>query len=78
MKPTFEFLIHTLDSLAEHIVVLDKTGLIVFTNESWRNFGRENNYTSPVQWEGQNYISVCQTAEQSKPPTQNSASLGKV
>jgi signal transduction histidine kinase/PAS domain-containing protein/ActR/RegA family two-component response regulator len=52
-----------LDSLAAHIVVLDRDGVIVSTNEAWRRFGRGNGagarFVDPV---GVSYLSVCALA----------------
>ena len=76
MDIDFEFLLHTLDSLPEHIVVLDETGTILFTNQSWRSFANQNNYAADIAWEGQNYLNVCQSAESPDLADQLSASKG--
>jgi signal transduction histidine kinase/CheY-like chemotaxis protein/CHASE1-domain containing sensor protein len=50
-----------LDSLSEHIAVIDERGTIIAVNEAWQRFGRENGGTaaavSPI---GINYLDVCQ------------------
>lgn len=53
-----------LDSLPEHIAVLDPKGLILLVNRAWRDFAESNGerglvHTGP----GQNYLNVCQVAE---------------
>jgi transcriptional regulator with PAS, ATPase and Fis domain len=42
MVKTFYFLKEVMDSLFEHIVVLDEKGKIVFTNKAWDDFAKEN------------------------------------
>jgi PAS domain S-box-containing protein len=50
-----------LDSLAAHVVVLDRQGIIVAENEAWRRFGQANGAddrsASPV---GASYLAVCE------------------
>jgi two-component system cell cycle sensor histidine kinase/response regulator CckA len=52
-----------LDSLAAHIVVLDKKGTIIAVNEAWRQFARENRdpHSASVNKTGigANYLDVC-------------------
>lgn len=54
----------TIDAVASHICVLDKTGTIVAVNQAWRDFQTQNdpqaaahNYSI-----GSNYLQVCDTA----------------
>lgn len=51
-----------IDSLPEHIAVLDNKGIILLVNKSWRKFAEENGdrglvHTGP----GVNYLDVCKT-----------------
>ena len=55
---------HLLDSLSDHIAVVDATGVIVYVNESWRQFFCRNTSEDDVAWSGVNYLQVCrQSAE---------------
>ena len=49
-----------LDSLSEHVAVLDPNGVIVAVNQAWRRFGQNNaapaHTVSPI---GVNYLGVC-------------------
>ncbi len=52
-----------LDSLAEHIAVIDERGIILAVNQAWRRFARENGGTeAAVNPLGSNYLEVCQQA----------------
>jgi signal transduction histidine kinase len=53
---------HVLDTLSPNIAVLDAEGAILATNESWKEFGRENDLHPPVDSVGANYLSVCEDA----------------
>jgi diguanylate cyclase (GGDEF)-like protein/PAS domain S-box-containing protein len=58
MHMSFELSI--IDSLAEHIAVLDERGQITFVNESWRRFARENaGDARATEAIGVNYLDVC-------------------
>ncbi len=57
-----------LDSLAEHLAVLDAQGTIVRVNEAWRRFAADNGdpelrHSGP----GHNYLNVCASAALSDP-----------
>jgi diguanylate cyclase (GGDEF)-like protein len=62
MIESYAFLKLTIDSLTEHIVVIDTTGLIRFTNRAWVEYGRDNACLTPSSWEGVNYLGVCDSA----------------
>jgi PAS domain S-box-containing protein len=53
-----------LDSLPQHIAVLDRTGRIVAVNRAWATFAIENSHASPVLCTGvgANYLEVCEKA----------------
>ena len=59
MIDSYAFLKLTIDSISEHIVVIDHTGLIRFINRAWQNFGQENHCVINNDWENVNYLSVC-------------------
>ena len=62
MVQTYEFLKHVLDSIQDHIVVIDDTGEIQFVNRSWASFGEENACTVNIDWRGMNYLDECDKA----------------
>jgi PAS domain S-box-containing protein len=52
-----------LDSLSAHVCVLDKQGVIVRTNDAWKNFSRCNSDCTVTGVDvGQNYLDVCRRA----------------
>jgi len=62
MENSFEFLNLVLDSVTEHIVVIDVTGDILFVNKGWSAFGIENACAIGDDWNGVNYIEECDKA----------------
>lgn len=62
MELSSEFLNMILDSVTEHIVVIDKAGNIRFANRSWTAFGKNNDCDINDSWDGVNYIEVCDAA----------------
>lgn len=50
-----EFLSLTLDTVKNHIVVLDAKFDIIFANKSWVAFGKGNGFSSDYDWIGVNY-----------------------
>ncbi len=59
MIDTYEFLKSVIDSIAEHIAVIDGSGNIQFTNSSWNKFSECNNCLITSGWLGINYLHVC-------------------
>ena len=53
-----------LRSLEQHIAVMDGTGRIVYVNEAWANFGRQNG-AKDVDWLARNYLEACRKAGES-------------
>lgn len=52
-----------LNALGTHIAVLDKSGVIVFVNEAWSRFARNNGATTAATFfVGTNYFAVCRDA----------------
>lgn len=59
-----QFLSHILDSITEHIVVINEAGDIQYVNKSWTTFGGDNtcNISQSESWIGVNYIEECDKA----------------
>jgi len=53
------FLKSVLDTITEHVVVIDRNGDIQYVNRSWVRFGRDNNCLIGV-WDGINYLAACE------------------
>jgi PAS domain S-box-containing protein len=51
-----------LNALPAHIALLDREGLIVSVNESWRQFAGDNALQDTASGVGQNYLEVCERA----------------
>lgn len=62
MLHSHEFLKKVLDSVSEHIVVTDCSGVIILTNKGWDLFGRENQCRIEGAWAGVNYLEICEKA----------------
>jgi len=62
MQKAYEFLSLVLDSITEHIAVIDGTGDIKFVNKSWSTFGEQNDCLISCDWSGINYIDECDKA----------------
>ncbi len=56
------FLKSLVDTLPEHIVVIDPKGQIQFVNESWISFARNNDCVIKNNWKGINYLETCDTS----------------
>jgi len=53
-----------IDSLSAHIVILDKDGIILLTNQAWQEFGAANNLQGPMDSLGQNYLLISEQSEE--------------
>jgi diguanylate cyclase (GGDEF)-like protein/PAS domain S-box-containing protein len=62
MKNSYEFLSLVLDSITEHIAVIDDQGEIQYVNNSWSIFGSNNECAISYDWSGVNYIEECDRA----------------
>ncbi|RTE65575.1 sensor domain-containing diguanylate cyclase [Amphritea opalescens] len=62
MENSYEALSLILDSITEHIVVIDGNGIIQYTNKSWSEFGDSNACAISDDWRGVNYIEECDKA----------------
>lgn len=52
-----------LDSLSAHIAILDENGVILQTNQAWKDFGRKNGMLNDYDSRGVNYLLVCDAAK---------------
>jgi PAS domain S-box-containing protein len=52
-----------LNALPAHIALLDRQGVIVSVNESWRRFGADNECQSNAFGIGLNYLAICDQAQ---------------
>ena len=52
-----------LDALSAHIAILDKNGVILKTNQTWRKFATANRLKLPADTSPINYLSVCDLAK---------------
>jgi PAS domain S-box-containing protein len=51
-----------LNSLQDHVAVVDRAGNILAVNEAWKRFARENGGEAEVLGKGVNYLEVCRHA----------------
>ena len=65
MIESYDFLKSVLDTITDHIVVIDKEGDILFVNESWKSFGQNNSCLIDDTWTGINYLKECDKAADS-------------
>lgn len=49
-----------LDSLSAHIAIIDQKGIILETNQAWRDYGRQNRLEGDWDSVGMNYLEVCE------------------
>lgn len=60
MHQSYDFLKSIINSVTEHIVVINGEGRIQFVNEAWVVFSRDNNcLVKREEWQGVNYLEVC-------------------
>ncbi len=62
MEKSQEVLSLVLDSITEHIVVINAIGEIQYVNKRWSNFGIDNACAIGNEWSGINYIEECDKA----------------
>jgi DNA-binding CsgD family transcriptional regulator len=48
-----------LDSLSAHIAILDHTGIILETNQAWRNYAVSSGMPETYDGKGDNYLGIC-------------------
>lgn len=59
MIESYSFIKSVLNTISEHIVVIDSEGYIVHVNDSWNSFGRKNRCSINDTWIGVNYLKEC-------------------
>lgn len=69
VEDSYDFLSLVLDSIAEHIVVINQFGEIKYVNKSWSEFGDNNSSdinlnSDDNSWIGTNYIEECDKASE--------------
>lgn len=57
-----DFLHKTLDSLSQHIAVIDEQGRILAANRAWRDFATSNGLDVQACGPGADYLSICEAA----------------
>lgn len=62
MGPDRKYLREILNSLTEHLVVIDDQGAIKLVNRAWEEFGATNGCANPGNWIGTNYLDICDAA----------------
>ncbi len=63
LRDSDAFNVSVINSLTSHIAVLDAQGVIVATNNAWRQFAKENGLLEPNQdMLGGNYLEACKNA----------------
>ncbi|MBS1228108.1 MAG: hypothetical protein H6R17_1385 [Proteobacteria bacterium] len=63
LRESGELAVNIIDSLLQHIAVLDANGVIVSVNRAWRDFARDNGATgSALGSVGINYLEICTAA----------------
>jgi len=63
LKQSHHLIQSVLDSMSAHIAVLDKEGLIKYTNKAWQTFAAENDLAYQNCGVGVNYLEICEKAE---------------
>lgn len=62
MSISRSFLNSLVDTLPDHIAVINTSGEILFVNRSWQVFGRDNDMVRDTDWTGWNYLDACDKA----------------
>lgn len=62
MTKSYDFLKLLIDSITEHIAVIDRDGKILFVNRAWVLFARENGSLTTEEWVGVDYLKECENS----------------
>lgn len=62
MERIDEFFRLIVDSIPQHIVVIDESGVIRYVNKTWIDFGVKNSVSRVTNWVGFNYLTECDKA----------------
>lgn len=60
LRESQRFITSIINSLPDHLVVIDAEGTILTVNESWQRFGEANGIPPGYVWVGQNYFTAAQ------------------
>ena len=63
VRLTKQYVNVAIDSLSSHLAILDESGFILETNDSWQQYGREHEMSAPEDTVGLNYLEICDSAE---------------
>jgi diguanylate cyclase (GGDEF)-like protein len=66
----------TMDVLEDNIAIIDRSGLIIYVNKPWIDFGSENELTRKHEWMKDNYIQVCERSVECRAPLADQALQG--
>lgn len=59
------FLKSILDTITEHIAVIDHLGTIQYVNLSWEKFAKDNDHIPNRSWDNINYLEICDKSAES-------------
>ncbi len=59
IRSSAEYFQAVVDSLTEHIAIIDSIGVIVYVNSAWAQFGNANECAMSNNWLGVDYLAVC-------------------
>lgn len=76
INSSHEFLSRILDSITDHIVVINDTGEIQYVNKSWSRFANNNACIIGNDWSGVNYIEECDKGSEMGDEFSNKAGAG--
>jgi diguanylate cyclase (GGDEF)-like protein len=62
MIESYKFLKSIVNTITDHIVVIDPEGVILFVNKAWITFGKNNTCLIDDTWSGVNYLNECDKA----------------
>ena len=63
MDNRLELLDAVINSVAEHLAIIDAAGIICYVNQTWVDFGTSNACSiKPTDWLGVNYLNACDEA----------------
>ena len=65
MDDRLELLDSVINSITEHLAIVDASGVISYVNQTWVDFGTSNGcLIRPNDWLGVNYLDICETSSQ--------------
>lgn len=64
MDLSYDYFRAVVDSLTDHLVVIDNAGVINYVNPAWTRFAVTNGSSVTKDWVGANYLTACDAAAQ--------------